>query len=646
MVSSFAVPILLIFLHLQNGFGFMTPPRPPNGKSHLSGWNSDGGGGLESSPTILVFPRWTCIDAIASEEAAILEGRQNGTNDGELEDVLCRDGGMINTNVSFLCRGGSADAILDGGKAAISRAATFWKSAFDNAISTVKSPFQGLFQSKTQKKEQELLQQLQTMPVKRVIVPNSTVLPVDVVRMAVKRSGLVGSPLRTDRVQEFAKHLKRWYVRKGYVLHSVTGATLKPETATAEITVEEPRVSRRPVDIVFCKEMVVDYDSGELMTFRQYREKKVKELQSSRESGTSRNRGFQRLDRQMEKKDLNTTLVATSGRTKASKIASALKLQPGQPFQWHENRWKKIATSGIFSKILRAGPERTNDGGVCLQVFVMEPPARHLEYGVGKSIWTNSWEGEVDFDWRNIFGGGESFGVLVRRGTKDSSPSVRLRYGDDKFGLEGGYDVELFTDFLGDTPKDVKGEGNTMEASEPEPRTGTDEDNLLHRRGATFRLRNPISPSLVSHSVGSASVERTSTTTGQHESIGSATLTLGPFRTLLPMDGRSSISTTITGGTRLQGISEAVSGTAQEEKSASNIFSASQFKPYSSASATARQVLPIYISSGTNDGRPITLAFQHSISTSTPNLPRHEAKAMGNAAQIRGASPMVLLLQL
>jgi hypothetical protein len=228
---------------------------------------------------------------------------------------------------------------------------------------------------------------------------------------------------------------------------------------------------------------------------------------------------------------------------------------------------------------------------------------------------------------------------LVRRGTKDASPSVRLRYGDDRFGLEGGYDVELFSDFLGDTPKDIKDKEKTLEASPAEKTLDGYGDSLLHRRGATFRLRNPISPNFVSNSVGSASLERTSTTTGQHESIGSATLTLGPFRRLLPMDARSSISTTITGGTRLQGIREALTVTDSSNKSVSSLRSASQFKPYSFASATTRQVLPIYVSSGGNDGKPITLAFQHTISMSTPNLPRHEAKAMSNAAQIRGASP-------
>lgn len=628
--------VALLILIVPYGYGFLIPPpRPPSnaGGWHLSGWNSDG---AEPSSPPLIFSTWTYSDADAAEEAAVLASRRNDSGvDNDVVDILIHDQGVVGANTaSFACRGGGAMEIIDGGKAAISRAATFWKSA------TVKRPLKGLFQSKTEKKEQELLQQLQTMPVQRVTVPNSTVLPPDVVRMAVKRSGLIGSPLRTDRVQEFAKHLKRWYVRQGYVLHSVTGATLKPESATAEITVEEPRVSRLPVDIVFCKEMVVDNDTGDLLTFRQYREKKIKELQSSRESGSTLNRRFQRLDQQIERKDLNTTIVATTGRTKASKVASALMLTPGQPFQWHDLRWKKISSSGIFSKIIRAGPERTSDGGVCLQVFVMEPPARHLEYGVGKSIWTNSWEGEVDFDWRNLFGGGESLGVMVRRGTKDSSPSVRLRYGDDKFGLEGGYDVELFTDFLGDTPKDNKEEEKFLEVSERDKGTeADDEDSLLHRRGATFRLRNPISPTLIANSVGSASVERTSTTTGQHESIGSATLTLGPFRRLLPMDARSSISSTITGGTRLQGIGEVVAGTDAKDKSVASILNAANFKPYTSASATTQQVLPISLSSKGDDGRPITLAFQHTISTSTPNLPRHEAKAMGNAAQIRGASP-------
>jgi outer membrane protein assembly factor BamA len=584
----------------------------------LNGLNyGENGGGGESPPPEL-FTSWNG-DGATAEEHAIHSCNHTSEN---VEETFPG---------ATLCRGGDANEIANGAMASLSRVASFWKSTWDGAFSSVT----GLFRSKEVKKQQELLEQLQTMPVQRVAVPNSTVLPDSVVRTAVKRSGLLGSPLRTDRVQEFAKHLKRWYVRQGYVLHSVTGATLKPETATAVITVEEPTVSRRPVDIVFLKEMVVDEDTGEPITFRQYREKKTKELQESRATGSK----FQRLDRQLDRQNLNTTFVMSKGRTKPSKVAGALKLIPGQPFQWQQSRWEKVSTSGIFSKILRASPERTSDGGVCLQVYVTEPPPRHLEYGIGKSIWTNSWEGEVDFDWRNIFGGGESMGVLVRRGTKDSSPSVRVRYGDDKFGLEGGYDVEVFTDFLGDSPKDTKKEQtDTSLASEPIKALEIDEDTLLHRRGATFRLRNPISPSIIRNSVASASVERTSTTTGLHESIGSATLTLGPFRRYLPMDARSSVSTTITGGTRLKEV-VSMNGEANEAPAATSMFSASNLLPYTSASATTSQILPIFVASRNGDGQPITLAFKHTFTTSSANLPRHEAKAMGNSAQIRGASP-------
>ena len=60
------------------------------------------------------------------------------------------------------------------------------------------------------------MEQLKTIPVRQVVLANSTVLPHDVVRTAVKRSGLIGSPLQMDRVQELARFLKRWYARKGY----------------------------------------------------------------------------------------------------------------------------------------------------------------------------------------------------------------------------------------------------------------------------------------------------------------------------------------------------------------------------------------------------------------------------------------------
>ena len=581
-----------------------------------------------SSPTPVIYSSWRYLDEVERNDSLL-----NSTNIevGEGGDFPRAEGTSIGSLLAMR-RGGSSsesqnNGIINGGKTVVTRATAFWKAKIGNAFFSMKDRFQ----TKERKKEQALLEQLRTMPVRNVVVPNSTVLPSDVIRIAVKRSGMIGSPLKMDRVQEFARNLKQWYTRQGYILHSVTGATLDPDTATASVSVEEPVVSALPVSIVFCKEMVVDEASGELLTFKKYREKKMKEMEK-KSRGFGR---FQSLDLKIDRKDLNTTFVTTSGRTRAPKIAEALQLKPGKSFRWLDTRWNKIASSGVFSKILKASPEPATDGGVCLQVFAMEPPPRHLEYGIGRSVWTNSWEGEVDFDWRNVFGGGESVGVMVRRGTKDSSPSIRLRFGDDKFGLEGGYDIEAFTDYLGDsdTASDDEKKGTESDSDSSSSRQGWNQDSLLNRRGATFRLRNPISPNIIANSVVSASLERTSTTTGRLENIGSATMTLGPFRRLLPMDAKSSVSTTITGGSRLTGT--AGGGTDRKEVS----IMGSGLLPYSSASATTTQILPISFSSRDSNKRPITLAMQHCVSASTPNLPRHEAKVIANSAQIRGVAP-------
>lgn len=486
-------------------------------------------------------------------------------------------------------RGGSAGA--EGSSGLLAILSEFWNSTFRRASSSIKKSF-----SRSGDIESKLLEQLKTTPVQAVSVPNSTVLPPEVVRVAVKRSGMLGSPLRADRVQEIAKSIKRWYVRNGYVLHSVTGATLKTDSATAEIEVDEPVVSSHPVDITIFKEMVVD-EEGKLLTFRQYLE------------GQAARNSF-RHDR-IEKKDLNTTFVQTAGRTKSSKVARALKLQPGSPFQWNNARWEKIAASGIFSKVLRISPHRMNDGTVQLQVYATEPPPRHLEYGLGKSLYTGSWEGEVDFEHQNLFGGGEMIGLMVRRGTKDVEPSVRVRFSDDRFGLEGGFDFELFSDFLGDS-------------SSPSVESGGDSPNgdLCFRKGTTLRVRNPISTKVIRHSVASTSLERTSSRSGKHEKIGSSTLTLGPVRMSLPFDARSSFVTTMTGGARL----------GEEGSLLESIM------PYASASATARQVLPLSDPNKSRESVPV-LALQHTIATSSKHLPRHEAKAMGVSAQIRGCGP-------
>lgn len=522
--------------------------------------------------------------------------------------------------------------VVKGTQATLSATTSFWGQTFGRLIQGTKSGVAGVgekvskrFQSAEKRKEEELLQQLRSMPVQRVVVKDSQVLPKEVIQIATRRSGLLGNPLRTERVQELAKTLQQWYNRQGYVLHSVTGATLETTTATAEIQVQEPVSSTKPVNIIFCKEMVVDPESGELISIRQFKDRNA----VKRNFGGLRERSI-RDDLQK----VNTTLIETSGRTSPSRIAKALGLRPNRPFQWKANRWQSIVKSGIFSKVVRATPQPLSDGTVQLNIVAQEAPTRHLEYGLGKSLYTGSWEGELEFEHNNLLGGGEVAGLSVRRGTRDAEPSVRVRFSDDRFGLEGGYDVEAFSDYIGETSEEEPGEftfrvadTKMMPKDVEAPSTASDQDALLSRRGATFRLRNPFNPEVIRNSMVSASIERTATRNGLNENIGSTTLKLGPFRRALPLDALSSIDTAVTTGTRV------LDFVSDDESTRRSPF---ELKPYASVTTTTRQIVPL-LETRTTGKRPLILALQHSATVSSPNLPRHEAKANGVANNIRGA---------
>jgi len=563
-----------------------------------------------------------------------------------------------------------SENVVKGAQATLSSTTSYWKEAFGSAASKVTAPFRfarqklgSVFQSKAKKQELELMKQLQTMPVRHVTVPNTTVLPADVVNLAAKRSGVLGSPLRMDRVQDFAQSLKRWYSRKGYVLHSVTGATLRPETATAEIAVQEPVISKKPVGITFCKQMVVDEETGDLLTYREYKDKHEKR----------RTFGYGKI----RKADLNTTYVPVeNGRTKPSRLASALGLKPGKPFQWDGARWRNIVSSGIFGQVLRAAPQPMGDGTVQLHIVATEAPPRHLEYGLGRSLYTGSWEGELEFEHGNLLGGGETLGLTVRRGTTDAFPSVRVGFSDNRFGMAGGYDVQVFRDFLGtneassgksaggsikkgfslfaNMKKKQSSDGDSSVEAEPveseETKLAAESspapsgvsqyyDPVLDRKGVTCRINNPITQKLVTHSVASASVERTTTKAGVHENIASTTVTVGPFIRRLPFDARSNVDVTITAGTRMSR-SEAKESEGKEDDNSSSVLSGTVFFPYSSMTASTKQIFPIISVQGpSSERRPVVLALRHAVTASTSTLPRHEAAAQGLAANIRGAPP-------
>jgi hypothetical protein len=286
-------------------------------------------------------------------------------------------------------RGGSDD-IIAGTKVTLQSSTNYWSNIFPKQIRTVLQRYNP-FNNKNNKKSRSSANKnnindddefdLSTIRVQKVEAPQSTVLPDQIVRSAAQRSGLVGSAMRSDRVQECAKQIKKWYLQRGYVLHSVTGATLHAENSTATLTVSEPKSSALPVKIKFAKLVPIDPDTGGNTSMRKYKAK------------LERSKGrVLKADEWLDiKGQLNSTLIEAKGRTNPKIISKRLGLVAGQHFKWDGMRWENIAQSGIFARVFKIGPVKMSDGSVQVQVLAQESAPRNLEYGIQKSLYTGHW---------------------------------------------------------------------------------------------------------------------------------------------------------------------------------------------------------------------------------------------------------------
>ena len=343
-----------------NGSGNINPPPPPYNPAHWSSQNEDDDGN-----------DWNGNDIFA---ASIL-----GVLDDQDEESLEQDTFQDTLDDQYTLKMyASADDVVAGTKASLKTSQTYWSDAFESIQTKVSNTMSRINPFKKKKDEHEI--DMYNIPI-RAVVAESDILPEIVVRSAAQRAGLLGSVMRSDRVNECARHLKNWYVQRGYVLHSVTGATLHSDNGTATLTLQEPVLFSTPVDIKFAKEVPVDPETGETTTRRKLREK------MERQKG----RPLRREEWAAVASTLNTTLIEAKGRTNPHTLSKRMGLRPGRHFQWDGQKWRSIAQSGIFSKIYNANPAKMRDGSVQLQVLCEESPPRNLEYGLSKSLYTGHW---------------------------------------------------------------------------------------------------------------------------------------------------------------------------------------------------------------------------------------------------------------
>jgi len=453
--------------------------------------------------------------------------------------------------------------------------------------------------------EEERAYQRLRSTIVRYVICNSTLLPNTIVQQCAKRGRMIGSPLLAETVQETARWINQWYQREGYALSCVTGATLMDEeTGTVELVVEEPKFANPCVAIAYARPIPTTGNSNSHSNIST--SSSSNDMQSTT-TPTATNENATATS------SVSYRISTTEGRTNPMVIQRALGFIPGAPYRWKEREWREISSSirTVFSSMFHAEPHRLDDGTVQFRIIAEERNAGNFAYGVTKSLMkvsstsessnnpASNLEGELSFDYANVFGGGETVSFSVRRAAKDPEASYRFSYSDEEFctstNHKHGWRIEGFNQYVGkgddlvvttttthrtsttnrvspkmDHDESIRSDDTIMNPS-TDKRTPEEVgvistttispsgesinfDSEVIRKGASFMVQNPLSSFGIPKSITEISAERLISTSGKSENIVSTNLGLGPFVRSLPREGRHSIMFAVGVGSRLGGI--------------------------------------------------------------------------------------------
>ena len=477
-------------------------------------------------------------------------------------------------------------------------------------------------------KDQE--QVLRSTKVQSVTAPESALLPPDIITQSATDSELIGGTLNPEALELTATAINRWYADNGYVLNSVTGATLIP-SATDDDGGKSSSEGRVELKVKEVKLARVSQNSSFPVKLRL-----VERVDSENDTNNDQS-SLITLPSQLAEQ---STFKTISGCTRPEKIARMTKLEPGSHLRIIPDRWSKLVAfpggifgaggsrSAIFSTIhaVRPIPEDSSQGNtVSLEIIASEnKPYAALEYGVTKSLYSDKWEGEFDLKHTNAFGGGEVATINVRKGQsngrgndrnieKETNNKWAQRLNDGPLSWRmsvkdsyAGYDLNLFHDNVGSGGRRKKQQIAANEEAESGVLSDDSGGNPM-RVGGTMRLRLPSSMKRkLKASVVSATFERINA-----QSIASASVGVGPFR-LNPFHSlQSLLSASITSGVR------------------SNSDESAGLVPYAAGTLTSHQIMPL-------GSHPVNVVVRHVASGGTKNLPRHEAVSLGLSSKVRG----------
>ena len=465
-----------------------------------------------------------------------------------------------------------------------------------------------------------------------VSAPKSELLPPEVVTQSAEHAKLIGGTLTPATLDLAATYINNWYQNQGYVMNSVTGATLVPskndKEGRVELKVREAKLSKsrdKSVVIRYVEKCSDEPEEGEGVLIVPAQPNS--NIQTDSASETCQYQKYK----------------ITSGRTRPLKVAKMVGITPGSHFRIVPERWSRIVAlpgllfggggnsggkSEIFSTIHAVRPIPNDDDTVCVEIIATEnKPFVSLEYGVTKSLYSDQWEAEFDLKHANAFGGGEVVSLSAKKGrgnnckkgdpiglgnVSDGPTSWRLSITDDSVG-NSGYDLELFRDHVG-TAKD-KNDDNT---------------SLIGRTGATMRLRLPRGNMALPRALSAnfeQIIDQTKNTLAVPMQYASMSVDMGPMNVL-----RSRLSAMIAVGAQRSCSKANLSANSDENSSA---------KPYFRGAVTSQKILPLFHSpfAPRNKSKMTAeLAMRHVASISTKHLPRHEALILGLSSRVRGYS--------
>jgi len=417
-------------------------------------------------------------------------------------------------------------------------------------------------------------------------------------------SRLVGEVFDKEKVDEFVALINYWFHIKGYVFSGVKSYT-QYNNGTLVIQTNEARLAKEPLVIQFMKKVPI------------------------KANATNSADQEEEVDPENPKYTL-TPVPGNKGKTSSKMLRKFLKLEGGEVFRWHPERWSAIEKSGIF-EVADVQPKILNDEEVQMVVTCCEAQTMSFSPGLTKSISDSRWGADLVFEDRNFLGTAKVVGLDIKRNAWDPFASGFLRISDSGFNLGPSYLTSVFRECAnGRIQENRHRRDNQQKASILRRVIGNYTSsnalaiNPFIRNGISFQMRRPSESQTITLG-GTVEMLQPYQFNDKTSSKVVFSMNHEQIKVWNRQWGQSTGRLSLMGGVQCQSAKNSLSVNAKD------LF----YKGYGSVS----HVIPLdthLVPSRLAGTEAPTLALLHSAVQETPSVPTHYAAQLGGPFSIRG----------